>query len=95
MSLHYGPKWCWNQNRPEAILARAQMAEFHKELHDRQRRRQTMKETQEILESSPTKHFLLGVKYLGMSLILLLRSLKSLTTFFGLSQSGQQKGRCA
>ena len=32
MSLHYGPKWCWDQNRPEAIGRVLEMAKFHKKL---------------------------------------------------------------
>jgi hypothetical protein len=28
MSLHYGPEWCWDQSRPEAIEARRQMELF-------------------------------------------------------------------
>ena len=28
MSVHYGPSWAWDQTRPEAIEARAQMAKF-------------------------------------------------------------------
>ena len=31
-SLHYGPRWFWDQSRPEAIRARAQMAEDYKKL---------------------------------------------------------------
>ena len=29
MNLNFGPEWFWDQNRPEAIEARRQAAEFH------------------------------------------------------------------
>ena len=29
IGLHFGPEWFWDQNRPGAIEARRQMAEFH------------------------------------------------------------------
>ena len=32
MTVHFGPKWYWEWDRPEAIRARAQMARDHKTL---------------------------------------------------------------
>ena len=96
MSLHYGPKWFWDQSRPEAILAHAQMAEFHNGLQERQRQKQDMQEVLDFFESPLSRHFLLAVKHLGMCVILLLLSLKSLAIWLGAYlQLGRQKGRCA
>lgn len=43
--VHYGPKWCWDQNRPEAIQARAQMEESYRILRAAQRSAAHMDET--------------------------------------------------
>ncbi len=96
MSLHFGPEWFWDQTRPEAIVAHAQMEEFHNALHERRRQRQDRKEVQDFLESPLSRHFLLAVKHLGMCLILLLLSLKSCAiSLAGLLKLGRQKGHCA
>jgi hypothetical protein len=96
MSQHFGPEWFWDQSRPEAILARARMEEFHNGLQDRRRRQQDRKEVQDFIESSLPRHFLLGMKHLGMCVILLLLSLKSFAiSLGGLLKLGRQKGRCA
>lgn len=51
MNLHYGPKWMWDQNRPEAIEARRQAAEFHKGLLDVRLRTQAGIELRAIVEN--------------------------------------------
>ncbi|MGA7579668.1 MAG: hypothetical protein ACLQUW_03205 [Desulfobaccales bacterium] len=95
MSLHYGPKWCWDQNRPEAIEARLEMAKFHKKLQERRQRRQDIQEAWDFLAHSPARHFLLSVKHLGMGVVLLLISLKNLAKSHDFPKFGRQKGRCA
>ncbi len=96
MSFHFGPEWYWDQTRPEAIRAHVQMEEFHKGLQQRRRQRQDRKEVQDFLESSLPRHFLLGMKHLGMCVILLLLSLKNVPIYLvQLLKSEQRKGRCA
>ena len=62
MNLHFGPKWSWDQTRPEAIEARSQMAEFHRKLRLRQRNAQDVQGLLEIYEHPVTTHFRLGVQ---------------------------------
>lgn len=61
---HYGPKWAWDQNRPEAIEARRQAAEFHKSIDAVRRKRQAEQERMDYLENSPATHFRLAARHL-------------------------------
>jgi hypothetical protein len=64
MSAHYGPTWAWNQNRPEAIEVRAQMAECHIEGGILVRRKLDTQEHRGIWLRQLTKHFPLIEKML-------------------------------
>ena len=63
--LHYGPKWAWDQSRPEAILAHAQAVEFHRTIYADQKLRQAERRQQAIAENLPATHSRLVAQVLG------------------------------
>jgi hypothetical protein len=63
-----GPRWCWDQNRPEAIAARREAEEFHRRIGVAHRERQASQAAQRILAGSAATHFLLAAKNLCLAL---------------------------
>ncbi len=60
VSGHFGPEWCWDQSRPEAIRARAQMEEFRKLLVAAQRARRGERAARTISARSLATRFMQG-----------------------------------
>jgi hypothetical protein len=89
------PLWYWDRNRPEAIVARAQMEESHKRIQAQQRQRSVAQEAQVILENSAARHFLLGAKHLCLAIYSAWRGLRNSATQIRLREVEEQTKRCA
>lgn len=74
---HFGPRWYWDQSRPEAIEARSQVAEFHKRCLVLPLSRQAKTEQRETARSLLAKHFQLAGRRLGRVLVLVSKGLRT------------------
>src|SRR5271168_864821 len=95
MNLHYGPRWAWDQTRPEAISAHREMAESHKIFSAPQRNGQDSPAPARTLGRSAATHFRLGAEHLGRALSLFVRSLQTSPTSACHAGLSRRKWRCA
>jgi hypothetical protein len=56
-SIHYGPKWAWDQSRPEAIEAHRQAAKFYTSTCAVQKPRSAEQERPATVKSLLAKRF--------------------------------------
>ncbi len=68
--MPFGPEWFWDQNRPEAIAAHAQMAKDRKKLPFVARRPVTEPGALLLEPDSAATHFRLAARHLRLALTL-------------------------
>ena len=66
MSLHYGPEWMWDQNRPEAIEARREVEAAYRRWLVSQKSKLESSKLRDTPGNSPATHLRLAAQHIGL-----------------------------